>query len=116
MDWKVREYQNTEEYTPERLQRSVTVSVYTIRWKKGIKGYFEFIQLPRYRNLKGITDPEKYLETIRADGYATSSSYVKNCMKLIRQYGLTKYDEGEKKTMGKTAESCIKRDAGDGRI
>lgn len=75
--------------------------------EEGIKGYFEFIQLPRYRNLKGITDPEKYLETIRADGYATSSSYVENCMKLIRQYGLTKYDGGEKKTMGKTAESVL---------
>lgn len=75
--------------------------------EEGIKGYFEFIQLSRYRNLKGITDPEKYLETIRADGYATSSSYVENCMKLIRQYGLTKYDEGEKKTMGKTAESVL---------
>ena len=75
--------------------------------EEGIKGYFEFIQLPHYWNLKGITDPEKYLETIRADGYATSSSYVENCMKLIRQYGLTKYDGGEKKTMGKTAESVL---------
>ena len=67
----------------------------------GIRGYFEFIQLARYQNLKGITDPEKYLETIRADGYATSYSYVENCMKLIRQYGLTKYDKGEKNIMGR---------------
>lgn len=96
-----------EEYTPGTLTTiSDNFRVYD-SMEEGIKGYFEFIQLSRYRNLKGITDPEKYLETIRADGYATSSSYVENCMKLIRQYGLTKYDEGEKKTMGKTAESVL---------
>ena len=96
-----------EEYTPGALTTiSDNFRVYD-SMEEGIKGYFEFIQLPRYRNLKGITDPEKYLETIRADGYATSSSYVENCMKLIRQYGLAKYDEGEKKTMGKTAESVL---------
>lgn len=96
-----------EEYTRGALTTiSDNFRVYD-SMEEGIKGYFEFIQLPRYRNLKGITDPEKYLETIRADGYATSSSYVENCMKLIRQYGLAKYDEGEKKTMGKTAESVL---------
>ena len=96
-----------EEYTPGALTTiSDNFRVYD-SMEEGIKGYFDFIQLPRYRNLKGITDPEKYLETIRADGYATSSSYVENCMKLIRQYGLTKYDEGEKKTMEKTAESVL---------
>ena len=60
--------------------------------ESGVKGYFEFIQLSRYQNLKGITDPQKYLETIRADGYATSYSYVQNCMDLVIQYDLTKYD------------------------
>ncbi len=74
----------------------------------GVKGYFEFIQLERYKNLRGITDPQKYLETIKADGYATSSAYVKNTMALISQYGLTKYDtEGEENTMGKTAADLI---------
>ena len=62
--------------------------------EEGIKGYFEFIQLERYQNLKGITDPKKYLETIKADGYATSSTYVTNNMKLVDQYNLTKYDKG----------------------
>ena len=73
-----------EEYTPGTLTTiSDNFRVYD-SMEEGIKGYFEFIQLPHYWNLKGITDPEKYLETIRADGYATSSSYVENCMKLIR--------------------------------
>ena len=74
----------------------------------GFKGYFEFIQLSRYQNLKGITDPRTYLETIKADGYATSSSYVENNMALVNQYGLTKYDKEEtnmaKDLWSKTAE------------
>lgn len=60
--------------------------------EEGVKGYFEFIQLSRYQNLKGITDPKTYLETIKADGYATSSAYVQNNMNLVEQYELTKYD------------------------
>lgn len=63
----------------------------------GVKGYFEFIQLTRYHNLRGITDPRKYLETIREDGYATSSTYAENCMALLDQYKLTQYDKEEAK-------------------
>lgn len=60
--------------------------------EEGVQGYFEFIQLTRYQNLKGITDPRKYLETIKADGFATSSTYVQNNMRLVEQYNLTQYD------------------------
>lgn len=63
----------------------------------GVKGYFEFIQLTRYHNLRGITDPRKYLETIREDGYATSSTYVESNMSLVDQYKLTQYDKEEAK-------------------
>ena len=73
----------------------------------GMKGYFEFIQLERYQNLQGIRDPQEYLETIRADGYATSFSYVEDCMKVIRQYELTRFDEGGCGAMAKTAESVL---------
>ena len=57
--------------------------------EEGVKGYFEFIQLPRYHNLRGITDPKAYLETIKADKYATGSRYVENIMAVIEQYNLT---------------------------
>lgn len=67
--------------------------------EEGVKGYFEFIQLSRYQNLKGITDPKTYLETIKADGYATSSAYVQNNMNLVEQYELTKYDSGKSDNM-----------------
>jgi hypothetical protein len=61
----------------------------------GIKGYFEFLMnspTHNYDNLKGITDPHKYLEVIRADGYATSLKYVENVYKRIVDYNLTAYD------------------------
>lgn len=75
--------------------------------EEGVEGYFEFIQLSRYQNLKGITDPQKYLETIKADGYATSSAYVENNMKLVEQYNLTKYDGKDDVTMGVTAQNVL---------
>ena len=52
-------------------------------------------------------DSQEYLETIRADGYATSFSYVEDCMKVIRQYELTRFDEGGCEAMAKTAESVL---------
>ena len=56
--------------------------------EEGVKGYFELLQIPRYQNLKGITEPGRYLETIWADGYATSSVYVQKNMELISQMTL----------------------------
>ena len=81
-----------EEYTPGV---HTTISAYFRVYdsmEEGIKGYFEFIQLARYSNLRGVTDPKKYLEIIKADGYATSSTYVKNTYALVTQYNLTQYD------------------------
>lgn len=75
--------------------------------EEGVKGYFEFIQLSRYQNLRGITDPRTYLETIKADGYATSSEYVENNMKLVEQYNLTQYDGKGDAIMGVTAQDVL---------
>lgn len=76
--------------------------------EEGVRGYFEFIQLARYHNLRGITDPRTYLQTIKNDGYATSSTYVENTMKLVTQYNLTKYDEKQEEiTMGRTAQDVL---------
>lgn len=60
--------------------------------ESGVKGYFDFINISNYKNLKGITDPQKYLEMIKADGYCTSQNYVQNVMNIIKKYNLTKYD------------------------
>ena len=74
--------------------------------EEGVRGYFEFIQLDRYKNLKGITDPKTYLETIKTDGYATASNYVKDCMDVIETYNLTQYDP-EPKTVKVTEKDII---------
>ena len=58
----------------------------------GVVGYCDFTNIANYANLKGITDPRTYLETIKADKYATSLKYVDNVMNVINKYGLTKYD------------------------
>lgn len=63
--------------------------------ENGVKGYFEFINISNYTNLKGVTDPQEYLEKIKADGYATSLHYVENMMNVISTYNLTKYDKEE---------------------
>lgn len=59
----------------------------------GIKGYFDFINTSRYANLKGVKSPEEYVRRIKADGYATSSKYVDNVMRVIRDNKLTRFDD-----------------------
>ena len=65
--------------------------------RDGIEGYLQFINVANYSNLKGITDPRKYLETIKSDGYATSLKYVDNLMNVIKTNDLTRFDKVENK-------------------
>ena len=60
--------------------------------ENGVIGYFDFINIANYSNLKGVTDPETYLKNIKADGYASSLNYVENLMAVIKSYNLTQYD------------------------
>lgn len=59
----------------------------------GVKGYFDFISTKRYSNLKSAETSEEYLKRIKADGYATSSSYVQTNMNCIKKYDLLKWDD-----------------------
>lgn len=54
-------------------------------FENGVVGYFDFIQYPRYQNLKNCTTTREYLETIKNDGWATSSSYVNDIMRIAGQ-------------------------------
>lgn len=65
--------------------------------EEGVKGYFDFINTSRYKNLKGVTDYKTYIKNLKSDGYATSSSYVDNLTKLVEKYKLTTWDK--KKTV-----------------
>ena len=59
----------------------------------GVKGYFDFINTSRYANLKGVKNPEEYVRRLKADGYATSSKYADNVMRVIRDNKLTRFDD-----------------------
>lgn len=58
----------------------------------GVKGYFDFINTKRYANLKLATTPEQYLQYIKLDGYATSSTYVSTNLQRIVGMNLTRFD------------------------
>lgn len=60
--------------------------------EQGVKGYFDFINTRRYANLKTATTPIQYLERIKADGYATSSTYVSTNLGRIQAMNLTRFD------------------------
>lgn len=74
----------------------------TMKWcrfntiEDGIKGYFDFINISRYSNLKGVSDYKEYAKLIREDGYATSLNYIKNIINVVEKYNLQKYDIIEK--------------------
>lgn len=71
--------------------------------EQGVIGYFDFINISKYSNLKGVTDPRQYLENIKADGYATSLKYVDNLMAVIETWNLTKYDKEDEFKMGNSS-------------
>ena len=93
----------TKDGSEQNPDGSYTTS--TMKWckfadmKGGVIGYFDFINIPNYSNLKGVDDPLTYLENIKKDGYATSHSYVKNLMAVIEKYNLTQYDEPRKENV-----------------
>ena len=59
----------------------------------GVIGYFDFITMKRYTNLKEATSPLDFIEKLKADGWATSSTYVKNVYSVLTSNSLTKYDD-----------------------
>ena len=58
----------------------------------GVAGYYDFISTKRYANLKTATDYVQYAERLKADGYATSSTYVNTLCSVVKKYNLTKFD------------------------
>lgn len=80
--------------------------------EEGVKGYFEFISTKRYSNLLTATTPKEYLENIKKDGYATSSSYVSSCLGVIARHSLERFDAGSAPVVGnpyKRTESLMKQ-------
>lgn len=59
---------------------------------QGVRGYYDFISTARYANLKTATTAKQYAEYLKADGYATSSTYVNTLVNTVSKYGLAVYD------------------------
>lgn len=68
--------------------------------ENGVIGYFDFINISNYANLKGVSDPWQYLVNIKADGYATSLKYAENLYSIINVWDLEQYDPKEVIAMG----------------
>lgn len=62
--------------------------------EQGVRGYFDFISTKRYANLKKANSAHDYIEMLKADGYATSSTYVDTVYNIWRINELGKYDKG----------------------
>lgn len=89
--------QTKEEYTAGKLTTIIDNFRTYKDMEAGVQGYFDFIKADRYKNLKGAKTPKEYLELIKKDGYATSSSYVSTNMAVVNKYNLTEWDKEEKK-------------------
>lgn len=61
---------------------------------EGVKGYYDFISTKRYANLKTANTYTEYAQMLKADGYATSSSYVSSLCSVVSKYDLAKWDTG----------------------
>lgn len=80
-----------EEYTPGVITTiSDNFRVYDTM-EQGVQGYFEFLKYSRYAPCKNCTTPEEYANTIKACGWATSSTYSKNIIAKVDSLGLRKY-------------------------
>ena len=47
----------------------------------------------KYRDVLSITDPETLIRTVAGRGYCTDPEYPQSVMRIIRQHGLTQYDQ-----------------------
>lgn len=88
-------FNTKEEYTPGILTTIKDSFRAYPDMTAGVAGYYDFISTKRYANLKTAKTYREYAEMLKADGYATSSSYVNTLCTTVSQYGLTAYDLGQ---------------------
>lgn len=104
-------------YNSATKEQTAAGSVYTVsanfrayaNTDEGIKGYYEFLQYARYKNLKGVTDYKRACSLIKTDGWATDINYTTKLVGLIEKYGLTDYDKRvlEEEEMVECKNMCI---------
>ena len=85
--WKGATYSSkTQEQTPagQAFTINADFSAYP-DVQAGIRGYYVFLQYPRYANLKGVTDYKEACRLIKADGWATDVKYTDKLVSLIEK-------------------------------
>lgn len=93
---------SSEEYKPGQITKIEGTWYAFASMDDGVKGYFQFITNGPYPALTKTADnPRSYLSLLKESGYATSSTYVENNMRVVEQYNLTQYDKEEKWTVSK---------------
>lgn len=102
-----------EEYNSQLVSIRDNFRTYS-SMESGVKGYFDFIGTKRYANLKTAETPEEYLKMIKADGYATSSTYVQTNMNCVRKYDLEKWDWKELKSIDEIVKEVLAGKWGNG--
>lgn len=61
--------------------------------QSGIEGYYDFISTSRYANLRDAKTFRQFAGYLKADGYATSSTYVNTLCNTVIKYKLDRFDE-----------------------
>lgn len=87
-----------KEYSTQEQEKDGTWYTVKAKFRKypdvaaGIKGYYDFLNYARYKNLKGITDFREACILIKEDGWATDVSYTQKLVNLIKDNDLWQYD------------------------
>ena len=58
-----------------------------------VEGYYDFINTQRYANLRDAKTHRQFAEYLKADGYATSPTYINTLCNTVTKYNLTRFDE-----------------------
>lgn len=87
--------QTKEEYTVGTLTTIKDNFRAYANTRAGVEGYFDFINTSRYANLKNAKTPHEYFTMLKADGYATSSTYISTLDSIVKSNNLTRFDSAE---------------------
>lgn len=82
-----------EEYTPGTMTQILDDFRAFPDMETGVRGYYDFLEYPRYKAVRQQETPEEYLKEIKAAKYATASQYVENNMAVVRSLNLTEWDK-----------------------
>ena len=83
---KVVDMKTREEYVQGQLTTITATFRAYASIEAGINGYFDFIEsYKRYANLKSSASDDQYIERLKADGWATSSTYVTTLKKFKKE-------------------------------